>query len=293
MHLTCTNQSAEITENALKACREAGVRNIVALRGDPPHGKEGIFNNALDLVKFTRKNFGDYFSISVAGYPQGHLDNMDVIEGGLAALSPSEVRRACVIKDETGNDVVSVCRDDVFRKEMMYLKEKVDAGAEFVITQLFLDAQVYLDFVKECRVHGITVPIVPAIMCLDTLSSLKTMTEICKLRLPAGFRERAEKANTSDNAFKAFGIKEGVAMCEKLLEGGAPGLHFCAVRIDHVVAGTTRQPIAHWSGEQVVVGILKGLKLITEEQASAFQHDEAVAHLEAPVLLTMIFSAQY
>lgn len=149
MHLTCTNQSSEMTGNALKDCRQLGVRNIVALRGDPPRGQEkwtateGGFSSALDLVKFIRKNHGDYFSISVAGYPEGHPDNIEVVEGGVEALTAGEKRRARVVKDEQGKFVVSVCRDANFHKEMVYLKEKVDAGAAFVITQMFLDAQVW------------------------------------------------------------------------------------------------------------------------------------------------------
>ena len=149
MHLTCTNQSSEMTGNALKDCRQLGVRNIVALRGDPPRGQEkwtateGGFSSALDLVKFIRKNHGDYFSISVACYPEGHPDNIEVVEGGVEALTASEKRRARVVKDEQGKEVVSVCRDANFHKEMVYLKEKVDAGAAFVITQMFLDAQAW------------------------------------------------------------------------------------------------------------------------------------------------------
>jgi len=199
MHLTCTNQSSQMTEDALKACKAVGVRNIVALRGDPPRGQEkwtateGGFNSALDLVRFIRKNHGDYFSISVAGYPEGHPDNIEVIPGGMASLSPAEKARARTAKDETGKEVITVCRDGNFHKEMVYLKEKVDAGAEFVITQMFLDATVYLEFVKACRSYGIMVPIVPGIMCLNTLGGLKRMTDLCKTRLPAGMLERAEQ----------------------------------------------------------------------------------------------------
>lgn len=266
MHLTCTNQSSEMTGNALKECRQLGVRNIVALRGDPPRGQEkwtateGGFSSALDLVKFIRKNHGDYFSISVAGYPEGHPDNIEVVEGGVAALSASEKHRARVVKDENNKEVVTVCRDANFHKEMVYMKEKVDAGAAFVITQMFLDAQVFLDFVEECRKYDIKVPIVPGIMCLNGLGGLKRMTELCKTRLPEGLLERAEKANTSDEAFKEFGIREGVDMCRKLLEGGAPGLHFYTLNL-----------------EKVVVGILKGLGKINDSQAAAFQAVEADA----------------
>lgn len=262
MHLTCTNQQAEMTEKALKDCKDVGVRNIVALRGDPPRGQdkwtatEGGFNSALDLVKFIRKSHGDYFSVSVACYPEGHPDNIEEVEGGLAALTPSEARRARVVKDATGKEVVTVCRDANFEKELVYLKEKIDAGASFAITQMFLDPQVYLDFVEACRKHGINAPIVPGIMCLNTLGGLKRMTDLCKTRVPEGLMERAEKANTSDDAFKAFGIEDGVAMCKAILDGGAPGLHFYTLNL-----------------EKVVVGTLKGLDLITSAQAQEFQGD--------------------
>eukprot|EP00933_Yihiella_yeosuensis_P016037 TRINITY_DN13846_c0_g1_i1.p1 TRINITY_DN13846_c0_g1~~TRINITY_DN13846_c0_g1_i1.p1 ORF type:complete len:818 (-),score=243.33 TRINITY_DN13846_c0_g1_i1:135-2588(-) len=266
MHLTCTNQGADMTEDALKSCKAVGVRNIVALRGDPPRGQEkwtateGGFNSALDLVKFIRKNHGDYFSVSVACYPEGHPDNIEVVEGGLAALTETEKRRARVAKDENGKEVVTVCRDENFKKEMIYLKEKVDAGAEYAITQMFLDPQVYIDFVKACREYGINVPIVPGIMCLNTFGGLKRMTELCKTRVPEGLIERAEKANTSDDAFKAFGIEEGVAMCKAIIEGGAPGMHFYTLNL-----------------EKVVVGTLKGLGLISEEAAKDFASTEADA----------------
>merc|ERR1712151_1308918 len=256
MHLTCTNQKSEMCGEALDACKKVGVRNIVALRGDPPRGMnkweatEGGFNCALDLVKYIRSNYGDYFSVSVAGYPEGHPDNIDVVDGGIAALTPAERRRARIVKDETGKEVVTVCRDANFKKEMVYLKEKVDAGAEFVITQMFMDAQVYLDFLAACKEYGINVPIVPGIMCLNTFGGFQRMTGLCKTRLPEGFLEKAQAANTSDDAFKAWGIQAGVEMCKAVLEGGAPGLHFYTLNL-----------------ERVVVGTLLGLKLITKEQA--------------------------
>merc|ERR1719204_2459246 len=97
-------------------------------------------------------------------------------------------------------------------------------------------------------------------MCLNTLGGLKRMTDLCKTRVPAGMIERAEQANTSDDAFKAWGVQEGIAMCNALIAGGAPGLHFYTLNL-----------------EKVVVGILKGMKLITEEQAAVFQSGDADA----------------
>merc|ERR1719399_699528 len=167
MHLTCTNQKVEMAGDALADCKKVGVRNIVALRGDPPRGQEawtateGGFNCALDLVKYIRKNHGNYFSIAIAGYPEGHPDRISVVEGGVAALSASEKRRARVVIDEkTGKEVVTACRDEDYKKEMVYLKEKVDAGSQCIITQMFLDAQVMLDFIKDCKDWGINVPVI-------------------------------------------------------------------------------------------------------------------------------------
>jgi len=267
MHLTCTNQKTEMCGEALAACKKVGVRNIVALRGDPPRGQEkweateGGFSCALDLVKAMRKDHGDYFSISVACYPEGHPDNIEIVEGGVGALTPSEKRRAGIVKDEaTGKDIVTVCRDENYKKEMIYLKEKVDAGAQFAITQMFLDGQVYLDFVEECKKYGINVPIVPGIMCLNAYGGLQRMAQLCKTRLLPGFLERAKAANTSDDAFKAWGVQEGVKMCKHILEGGAPGLHFYTLNL-----------------EKVVVGTLLGLGLVTKEQAAGCTTGDADA----------------
>merc|ERR1719394_817552 len=220
MHLTCTNQKAEMAGEALNTCKDKGICNIVALRGDAPRGQEtwtateGGFTCALDLVKYIRANHGDYFSISVAGYPEGHPDAIEVVEGGVADLTPSEARRARIVKDDQGKDIVTVCRDASYAKEMAYLKEKIDAGADFIITQMFLDANVYLAFVEDCKKWGINVPVVPGIMCLNGFGGLKRMTELCKTRLPAGLLEEATAANTSDDAFKAWGITAGVRMCK-------------------------------------------------------------------------------
>lgn len=156
MHLTCTNQHFSMVDEALAGCKAVGVRNIVALRGDPPRGQEkwtvteGGFACALDLIAFIREKYGDYFSISVAGYPEGHPDAIVEVPAG-ETLSASENRRKRVAKNSHGKEIITVCRDSAYKKEMQYLKAKVDAGADFIITQMFLDTQVYLDFVETCR----------------------------------------------------------------------------------------------------------------------------------------------
>ena len=135
MHLTCTNMEATKVSEALASCKESGIKNIVALRGDPPKGQdewkatEGGFTCALDLVKHMRKEHGDYFCISVAGYPEGHPNVIKPVEGGadgLDKLTASEAGR--LVKKADGTYLV--CSDADYAKEIAYLKEKVDAGAD-------------------------------------------------------------------------------------------------------------------------------------------------------------------
>jgi len=132
MHLTCTNMDVAIIRDALQKCLDGGIRNIVALRGDPPEGQsewtatDGGFTCALDLVKYIRSEFGNDFGIAVAGYPEGHPNAITDLktEEEVESMSDAERKRCSVI-----NGVTAVCRDEDYRKEMDYLKEKVDAGA--------------------------------------------------------------------------------------------------------------------------------------------------------------------
>lgn len=124
----------DLIDEALKKCMKYGVWNILALRGDPPKGEErwtaveGGFKNAADLVRYIWKNYGDHFCICVAGYPETHLD-----------AESSEM-------------------------DLEYLKQKIEAGSDLIITQLFYDTKIFLDFVQKCWNIGITVPIIPGIM---------------------------------------------------------------------------------------------------------------------------------
>eukprot|EP01036_Dinobryon_divergens_P053852 gene53852-71964_t len=132
MHLTCTNMSVSQLKSALIAAKEAGIQNILALRGDPPKGAQfwepnnDGFLHAVDLVRLIRQEHGDYFGIAVAGFPEGH--------------------------PQTQDDATS---------DIRYLKEKIDAGADFILTQFFYDINVFLNFVQRCRDTGITCPIIP------------------------------------------------------------------------------------------------------------------------------------
>lgn len=266
MHLTCTNQTASLADEALEKCKAVGVRNICALRGDPPRGSdkweatEGGFSCALDLVRMMRAKHGDYFCISVAGYPEGHPDAIEEVPEGFDSLTEPEKRRCRRVTGEDGKEKVFVCRDSKYKEELDYLKAKCDAGSDFIITQMFLDPDVYIDFVAACRAHGITVPVVPGIMCLTTFGGLCRMTDLCKTRVPEGMLEAAQAASTTDDEFKAWGIKMGADLCQKVMDGGAPGLHFYTLNL-----------------EKVVVGTLLQLGWITQEQADSCQKSDADA----------------
>jgi len=138
MHLTCTNITAESVRQALVDAKASGITSICALRGDPPLGQqkwestEGGFDCALDLVKYIRKEHGDYFSITVSGYPEGHPNAIQLVAD---ESKLTETEKGRLIRDRKGQ--VMVCHDEDFKKEIAYLKAKVDAGAQVIITQLF------------------------------------------------------------------------------------------------------------------------------------------------------------
>lgn len=200
MHLTCTGMPKEKVDNALKSAKEAGCQNILALRGDPPREREkweadpNGFNYAKDLVKHIRKNYGDYFDIGVAGYPEGCDDNKD----------PELL--------------------------MKHLKEKVDAGASFIITQMFYDVDIFLDWVKKCREAGITIPIIPGIMPIHTYAAFIRRVNWTGCKLPQEWADRLEPVKNDDVAVRDIGRDLIVEMCQKILDAGIYQLHLWVSR---------------------------------------------------------------
>lgn len=232
MHLTCTNMEKQKVHDALASCKELGITNIVALRGDPPAGQkawapvEGGFTCALDLVKFIRFEHKDFFCVSVAGYPEGHPNSMTRVED-LSELTDSERARCATLPSEEAGaaDEIWVCKDAAFEGELDYLKQKVDAGANCIITQLFFDVDVFFTFVEKCRQKGITVPILPGIMCVSSKAGLGRMVKFCKTRIPADFKVLVDGVS-EEAQMKPVSVTYTTDMCKKLLDGGAPGLHF-------------------------------------------------------------------
>lgn len=205
MHLTCVNLTSEGAIAALDAARKAGIQNILVLRGDPVRGASSFtecdkgFSHAIDLIRFIRKMYGDVFCIGVAAHPEGHLHGVDK------------------------------------HQELVYLKEKVDTGADFIITQLFYDVAIYKEFVIECRQIGVTCPIIPGVMPIQTYGGFVRMTSFCETRVPDEIKTTLEPIKDNDEAVKEYGIRLGVNMCRNLLEDGAPGLHFYTLNLERAV----------------------------------------------------------
>ena len=191
-HLSCVGSTRYNIRSLLQTYQQQGVRRIVALRGDMPSGMGSIgeFQYANELVEFIRAETGDHFHIEVAAYPEVH----------------PQARSA---------------RDD-----LLNFKRKIDAGANSAITQYFYNADSYFYFVAECRKLGITAPIVPGIMPIVKFSQLARFSEMCGAEIPRWMRKTLEGYGDDNEAVQAFGMDAVTALCEKLLAGGAPGLHF-------------------------------------------------------------------
>jgi methylenetetrahydrofolate reductase (NADPH) len=192
VHLTCIAETKEIILNQLKEMKNLGIENILALRGDAPVDQglgTGEFSYASDLVTFIKKQAPE-FCLGVAGYPEKHPQ--------CASLE-----------------------DDI-----NHLKTKVDAGADYIITQLFFDNKYYFNFVDHCRQVGIKVPVIPGIMLITSLKQLKKMTEVCGAIIPTELLARLEAADGDNQLVQQIGIEHAVQQCRELIKSKVPGLHF-------------------------------------------------------------------
>jgi methylenetetrahydrofolate reductase (NADPH) len=194
-HLTCVSATIDDTCAVLEQTRALGIKNVLALRGDPPDGAaefvktEGGFEYSYQLVQRIRE-FGA-FSIGVAGFPEGHI----------------------------------ACREGKY-VDWQRLKAKIDHGADFVITQLFFDNRHYFECRDFLAAQGVDVPIVPGILPILSTSQIKRFVGLCGAELPAALLSELERRGDDDEAVSAFGIEYATRQCEELLREGAPGLHF-------------------------------------------------------------------
>uniref|UniRef100_A0A2P2KPK8 Methylenetetrahydrofolate reductase n=1 Tax=Rhizophora mucronata TaxID=61149 RepID=A0A2P2KPK8_RHIMU len=211
MHLTCTNMPVEKIDHALETIKSNGIQNVLALRGDPPRGQdkfvqiEGGFACALDLVRHIRSRYGGYFGITVAGYPEAHPDMIG--DNGVATL-------------------------ENYHKDLVYLKEKVDAGADLIITQLFYDTDIFLKFVNDCRQIGITCPIVPGIMPINNYKGFKRMTGFCKTKIPSEITAALDPIKENEEAVRSYGVHLATEMCRKILAHGIRTLHLYTLNME-------------------------------------------------------------
>jgi len=197
LHMTCCSMSSAEIKKHLERIKSKGIRNILALRGDPPVGQEDWegnadgFNYATDLVNFIRQNFQDHFNICVAGYPNGHPDAKSY-------------------------------EDDLF-----HLEEKVRAGSDFIITQLFFETADFIKYVKDCKARGILIPIIPGILPIQGYASLRHICKLGKMDVPDFITRDITPIKDNDEAIRKYGIDFAVKQCRELLDSGVvDGIHF-------------------------------------------------------------------
>src|SRR3954468_12948206 len=193
-HFTCVGATVQELRAMLDRMRDAGIENVLALRGDPPAGEtewtatEGGLSYSRELIELIRSDYD--FAIGAACFPEVHVH----------AASPES--------------------------DLRYTKAKVDAGARFLITQLFFDNQVYWDFVGRARDIGIEVPIIPGIMPIGNVAQIKRFTEMCGASIPARLLRELELRADQPAAVTDFGVAYATLQCADLLANGAPGIHF-------------------------------------------------------------------
>jgi len=202
-HLTCVGGTREELAAILHRLRGAGIDNILALRGDPPKGEttfaavEGGFRYANELTAFIREHYGDAVSLGGAAYPEKHI--------------------------ECGNPAV----------DLNNLKRKVDAGLDFLITNLFFDNRHYWEFVERARAAGIKVPIIPGIMPITSAAQIERMNKMCGATTPFKLAAELDRRRADPKAVTQLGVAHATSQCIDLLTGGAPGIHFYTLNRSH------------------------------------------------------------
>lgn len=195
-HLTCIAHSREELIEILEDYRRIGIENILALRGDVPRDQpdfippEGACRHAKDLVELIRERFGDYFSVGVASYPEGHPESPNM------------------------------------EWEVRFFREKVMAGADFSITQMFFENRYYYEFLEMCLRAGVDIPIIPGIMPITNFKQVRKFASMCGATIPQSLVEKMERVEDYGEEVAKIGVEFAIRQCEDLLRNGVPGLHF-------------------------------------------------------------------
>lgn len=199
LHITCIGMSQQRLSVCLERAKKLGIRNLLALRGDKASvEKETDFQYASEMIRYIRQSYGDYFTIAVAGYPTKHPE------------SPTK------------------------QHDLHFLKEKVDAGADFVITQLFFESRLFIQFVADCRAIGIMVPIIPGVMPIQNYDSLEKIARVSQLTIPKEILLDLEPIKNNDEAVRNYGIDWTISLCREIIKSGTTsGIHFYTLNQEH------------------------------------------------------------
>ncbi len=195
-HLTCIGNTKGEIQAILDMMRHRDICNVLALRGDPPKNNPNWqptahhFHYSFELCRFIRQRYGSFFSIGVAGFPEGHI--------------------LCPDRDQ----------------DAKYLKMKIDAGADYVITQLFFDNRDYFQYVERLRMLGVTARIIPGIIPITDFKGIVNFCKMCGASIPQQVQEAFEPIQNDKEAMILEGIRYAVRQCRELLDFGAPGIHF-------------------------------------------------------------------
>ncbi len=195
-HLTCVLNTKDDIKTIVEDIKSRGTRNILALRGDPPQDQpdwqptDDNYKYSSELAAFIRANFGDYFGIAVAGFPEGHI------------LCPDRERDA------------------------EFLKLKIEAGADFVITQLFFDNKDYFEYIDRLRRSGVNVRVIPGILPITDYGALQRFCSLCGATVTDEVKKIFEPIQDDKEATVRAGVEFAIRQCKELLDGGAPGIHF-------------------------------------------------------------------
>lgn len=202
-HLTCVLNTKRDIAAIVEDIKSRGIRNILALRGDPPQEQpdwqptDDNFKYSSELAAFIRKRYGDYFGVAVAGFPEGHV--------------------LCPDRDQDAE----------------FLKVKIDAGADFVITQLFFDNKDYFEYVERLRRIGVDVRVIPGILPITHYENLLRFCAMCGATVTKEVRRIFEPLQDDPDATVKAGIEFAIRQCQELLDGGAPGIHFYCLNKTH------------------------------------------------------------
>jgi methylenetetrahydrofolate reductase (NADPH) len=203
-HLTCVGQTAEEIHGVLERLDQAGIENVIALRGDPPRGEsgfvpvEGGFDHATDLIRHIRHHFP--FGVAGACYPEGHVESADM------------------------------------DSDLDYVKRKVDEGADFLVTQLFYDNRYFFDFMDRAAKAGIDVPVVAGVLPILSAAQIRRFTALCGAKIPEALDLQLDQFYDDDNAVRELGIEYATEQVRELWDSGVPGVHFYVLNRSYAVS---------------------------------------------------------